>query len=222
MTASSSPPAAAGGFADARDTWNARFSQPGLYYGAAPNAFLVREAARLAPRSRVLSAADGEGRNSIWLAAQGHEVTAFDISPVAVDKARRWAAERGVRVDFHVAAVDEWDWEPGQFDAAVAVFVQFADPPLRQRLFDGLWRTLKPGGLLLVQGYSVEQLAFGTGGPGRRDHLYTPELLRGLLPHAEWLLLRQHEAELHEGRGHVGRSALIDAVARKPDAAAAA
>jgi len=216
MTDPASTSAASAGFADARDTWNARFSQPGLHYGDQPNAFLVRESARIAPRSRILSVADGEGRNGIWLAAQGHEVTAFDISPVAVDKARKWAAERGVVVGFHVAAVDEWDWTPDAFDAVVAIFVQFADPPMRQRLFSGMWQTLRPGGLLLVQGYTVEQLALGTGGPGRRDHLYTPELLRELLPQAQWLLLRAHEAELHEGRGHVGRSALIDAVARKP------
>ncbi|MGC8702625.1 MAG: class I SAM-dependent methyltransferase [Thiomonas sp.] len=208
------PPA--GGFANPRDTWNARFAQPGLHYGAEPNAFLVRESARLAPGSRILSAADGEGRNSIWLAERGHHVTAFDLSPVAVDKARVWAQERGVAVDFHVAAVDEWDWKPDQFDAAVAIFVQFADPDLRARLFSGLWRTLKPGGLLLVEGYALEQMAYGTGGPGRPDHLYTLQLLRDLLPQADWLLLEQREAELHEGRGHVGRSALIDGVARKP------
>ncbi len=204
------------GFSDPRETWNARFAQPGLHYGAEPNAFLVRESARLAPGSRILSAADGEGRNSLWLAERGHHVTAFDLSPVAVDKARRWAQERGAEVDFHVASVDEWDWAPDRFDAVVAIFVQFADPALRERLFSGLWRTLKPCGLLLVQGYAVEQLAFGTGGPGRRDHLYTPQLLRDLLPQAEWLALQQHEATLQEGRGHVGRSALIDGVARKP------
>ncbi|WP_245800505.1 hypothetical protein [Thiomonas intermedia] len=98
----------------------------------------------------------------------------------------------------------------------VAIFVQFADPALRQRLFDGMWRTLQPGGLLCVQGYTPKQLDYRTGGPGRLDHLYTPELLRSLLPEAEWLVLREHEATLQEGAGHAGRSALIDAVARKP------
>ncbi len=208
------PPA--GSFADPLETWNARFAKPGLHYGAEPNAFVVRESARFAPSSRILSAADGEGRNSIWLAEQGHHVTAFDLSPVAVDKASSWAQERGVSVDFHVASVDEWDWVPSRFDAVVAIFVQFADPALRERLFCGLWRTLKPGGLLCVQGYAVKQLEYGTGGPGRADHLYTPELLRELLPEADWLLLQEHEATLQEGTGHVGRSALVDAVARKP------
>jgi len=216
MTSSATTAPAAPGFTDARATWDARFSRPGLLFGAEPNAFLVREAARLPRASRVLSVADGEGRNSLWLAEQGHAVTAFDLSPIAVDKARRWAAERGVSVAFHVAGVDDWDWAPDRFDAVVAIFVQFADPALRQRLFDGMWRTLQPGGLLLVQGYTPKQLDYRTGGPGRLDHLYTPELLRALLPEAEWLVLREHEATLQEGAGHAGRSALIDAVARKP------
>ena len=204
------------GFADARATWDARFAKPGLLFGAEPNAFLVREAARFAPASRVLSVADGEGRNSLWLAEQGHAVTAFDISPIAVDKARRWATERGASVAFHVAGIDDWDWAPDQFDAVVAIFVQFADPALRKQMFDGMWRTLQPGGLLCIQGYTPKQLDYRTGGPGRLDHLYTPELLRELLPAAEWLVLHEHEATLQEGTGHAGRSALIDAVARKP------
>ena len=212
MNTSASTPA----FADPRATWDARFAQPGLLFGDKPNAFLQREAQRIAPGSHVLSVADGEGRNAIFLAEQGHAVTAFDISPVAVDKARKWAAERGVQVDFHVAAADAWTWTPAAFDAVAAIFVQFADPDLRRKLFGGIWQTLKPGGLLLIQGYTPKQLDYRTGGPGKLEHLYTESLLRELLPQAQWLLLREHEAELAEGHAHAGRSALIDAVARKP------
>lgn len=203
-------------FADARATWDARFAKPGLLFGAQPNAFVVREAQRLPARSSVLSVADGEGRNGIWLAEQGHVVTAFDLSSIAVDKARHWAAERGASVDFHVAGVDDWSWQPEAFDAVTAIFVQFADPALRARLFAGMWQTLKPGGLLLIHGYTPKQLDYRTGGPGKIEHLYTEALLRDLLPQADWLLLREHEDVLAEGSGHSGRSALIDAVARKP------
>ncbi len=203
-------------FLDPRATWDARFSAPGFLFGAEPNAFLKREAARLAPQSRVLSVADGEGRNAIHLAAQGHDVHAFDVSPVAVAKAREWAARRNVVVTFTVSGVDEWAWASEAFDAVVAVFVQFADPDMRARMFKGIWHTVKPGGVILVQGYTPKQLDYGTGGPGKLAHLYTPSMLRELLPDAEWLLLREHEDELAEGRAHHGRSALIDAVARKP------
>ncbi len=208
-------PSAPQGFNDALERWNERFSQPGYLFGLEPNAFLVKQSERLRPRSRVLCVADGEGRNSTWLAAQGHEVSAFDLSPVAVHKARALAAERGLSIDYHVAGTDTWDWAAEQYDAVAAIFIQFAPPAQRPALFAGMWRTLKPGGLLLIQGYAPKQLEYGTGGPGRLDHLYTADLLRELLPQAQWLELAEHEAVLAEGSGHRGRSALIDAVARK-------
>jgi SAM-dependent methyltransferase len=207
---------AAGGFNDAQSHWDQRFARPGLLFGEQANRFLQREAQRLAAGSQVLSVADGEGRNALYLAALGHRVSAFDISPVAVAKARELAAQRNLEVDWHIASVDDWSWGEARWDAVVAVFVQFADPAMRGRMFDGMWASLKPGGLLLVQGYTPRQLEFRTGGPGKVEHLYTSALLRELLPRADWLLLREHEDELAEGSAHVGRSALLDAVARKP------
>ncbi|MDE2048854.1 MAG: class I SAM-dependent methyltransferase, partial [Betaproteobacteria bacterium] len=205
-----------GRFEDARATWDARFSQPGLLFGAQPNRFLAAQAPLLAPHRRVLCVADGEGRNSIHLALLGHAVTAFDVSPVAVSKAQRWAAERGAVVDYHAASVQSWGWLPARYDVVVAIFIQFADPQMREALFAGMWRTLAPGGLLLLQGYTPKQLDYRTGGPGKAENLYTPALLRALLPQAEWQLLRETEDVLDEGPAHSGRSALIEAVARKP------
>ncbi len=209
--------AAAGGFADAQSRWDQRFSAPGLLFGEQPNRFLAAQAPRLAPGSTVLSVADGEGRNALYLASLGHRVSAFDISPVAVAKARELAAQRGLQVDLRVASVDDWDWSAQRFDAVLGIFVQFADAAMRRRMFDGMWAALRPGGLLLLQGYTPRQLELRTGGPGRLDNLYTCELLRELLPQAQWLELREHEDELAEGSAHVGRSALLDAVARKPE-----
>jgi SAM-dependent methyltransferase len=204
------------GFTDARVQWNERFSRPGYLFGLEPNAFLVRQGERLARSSHVLCVADGEGRNSTWLAAQGHTVSAFDVSSVAVAKARALAERRGLAVDYQVAGIDSWAWGAEQFDAVAAIFIQFASPAQRPALFAGMWQTLKSGGLLLIQGYTPKQLEYGTGGPGRLDHLYTAGMLRALLPQAQWLELAEHEAELAEGDAHRGRSALIDAVARKP------
>lgn len=209
--------AADGGFTDARAHWDRRFSRPDLLFGEQPNRFLQREAPRLAPASRVLSVADGEGRNALYLASLGHRVCGFDISAVAVGKARELARQRGLHAELEVASVDDWDWDARSWDAVVAVFVQFANPPMRLRMFEGMWRALAPGGLLLVQGYTPRQLDFRTGGPGKVEHLYTADMLRGLLPQARWLVLREYEDELAEGSAHVGRSGLLDAVARKPE-----
>ncbi len=204
------------GFDDARSHWDQRFARPGLLFGEQPNRYLASQAHRLAPGSRVLSIADGEGRNALYLASLGHQVCAFDISPVAVAKAREWAAQRGLQVDFRLSAVDDWDWAQAQWDAVAAIFVQFADPAMRQRMFAGIWRSLRPGGLLLVQGYTARQLELRTGGPGKLAHLYHADMLRELLPQAQWLELREYEDDIAEGSAHLGHSALLGAVARKP------
>ena len=163
---------------------------------------------------RALCVADGEGRNSVWLAEQGLDVSAFDFSPVGVDKARRLAAKRGVTVSYEVASVYDWQWPQAAFDVVAAIFVQFADPAMRSFLFERMVRALKPGGLLLVQGYTPKQLEYRTGGPSRLENLYTADLLREAFKELEILELREYEAELGEGAAHAGRSAVIDLVAR--------
>lgn len=204
------------GFDDARSFWNQRFAAPEYIFGTEPNRFLASQAHRLQPGMRVLDVACGEGRNAVWLAGLGCRVTAFDISPLALAKARRLAAERGVGGDFLEASVDDWPWEAGAFDAVACIFIQFAEPAQRERLFEGFHRTLSAGGLVLMQGYTPAQLAFRTGGPGQLSHLYTADMLREAFSRFEILELREHETELSEGSKHVGRSALVDLVARRP------
>jgi 2-polyprenyl-3-methyl-5-hydroxy-6-metoxy-1,4-benzoquinol methylase len=203
------------GFANPRETWDARFDSDEYIFGTAPNVFLASQRARLAPGQRALAVADGEGRNSVWLAQQGLAVTAFDISPRGVAKARALAARAGVTVDYHVAGVEDWDWTPARFDVVAAIFVQFATPALREKLFAGMLRTLAPGGLLLLQGYTPRQLEYRTGGPPCAEHLYTPQLLRAAFAAHEIVELHEHDDTLAEGSHHVGMSALIDCVVRK-------
>jgi 2-polyprenyl-3-methyl-5-hydroxy-6-metoxy-1,4-benzoquinol methylase len=203
------------GFANPRETWDARFSRDDYIFGTAPNAFLAAQRQRLQPGQRALCVADGEGRNSVWLAQQGLRVTAFDISPRGVDKARTLARRCGVTVDFHVAAVEDWDWTAQAFDVVPAIFVQFAPPAVRERMFAGMLQTLRPGGWLLLQGYTPRQLEYRTGGPPCAEHLYTAELLRQAFAGHEIVELREHDAVLDEGTQHAGMSALIDCVVRR-------
>lgn len=196
--------------------WNERFAAAGYLFGTAPNAFLTAHKGLLRAGARALCVADGEGRNSVWLAGQGLEVTAFDFSPVAVDKARGLAAEHGVQVRYEVAAVYDWRWPEAEFDVVAAIFVQFANPPMRTFLFERMIRALKPGGLLLLEGYTPRQLEYRTGGPPHRENLYTEPMLREAFAGLEILELREYDAHVAEGSGHFGRSALIDLVARKP------
>lgn len=198
--------------------WSERFRAAGEDYlfGTAPTRFLSAHSHLLEVGQSALSVADGEGRNSVWLAEQGLNVTAVEISPVAVEKARKLAAGRHVAVDFLVADTLNWEWPEGAYDFVVAMFIQFAAPVERERLFRGMVKALKPGGRLLLHGYTPKQLVYGTGGPKAVENLYTGELLRESFASLEIEELREYETLMQEGEAHRGRSALIDLVARRP------
>ncbi|MDD5296735.1 MAG: methyltransferase domain-containing protein [Rhodocyclaceae bacterium] len=198
--------------------WTSRYREVGEDYlfGTAPTRFMETHAGLFSSGSTALSVADGEGRNSVWLAEQGLAVTALEISPVALEKARKLAAGKAVAVDFRLGDVLDWDWPKDAFDFVAAVFIQFTAPAERLRLFADMQAAVKPGGLLLLHGYTPKQLEYKTGGPPSVDHLYTPELLRDAFAGWDIRELREYEDDLEEGSGHRGRSALIDLVARKP------
>ncbi len=217
-TRSDDPPAKPGGaFPDAAATWNRRFAAEGFVFGTEPNQWLAEHAHRWQRGARVLSVADGEGRNSVWLAERGLQVDAFDVAELGIDKARRLARDRGVDVNFMLADCDGFDWTPAAYDGIALIFVQFADPALRARLFAHCVESLAPGGTLVLQGYTPKQLEYRTGGPPFASHLYTESMLRTAFDALDIVELREYEAELAEGTGHAGRSALIGMVATRSD-----
>lgn len=202
--------------------WSARYRDAGDEYlfGTAPNRFLAQRAALFANGSSALSIADGEGRNSVWLAEQGLQVTAVEISPVAVAKARKLAAARKAEVRFAIADLLADDWPPpGErqgYDWVVGIFIQFAGPAERERLFGNMQRLTAVGGRIVLLGYTPKQLAYRTGGPSSAENLYTRAMLEAAF--ADWQIeeLSEYEDDIAEGHGHRGRSALIGMVARKP------
>ena len=202
-------------FFQAAATWDQRYSDPDFVFGTEPNAYLADQAGLLRPGKKALAVADGEGRNSVWLARQGLSVDAFDISPVGVNKARRLARDSGVDVAYHVSGCDDWPWQAQAYDYVVAIFVQFADPEMRDRLFASMVQTLKPGGVLVLQGYTPRQLEDKTGGPGLLEHLYTEDMLNAAFADLRILDMRSYDALLNEGSRHSGMSALIGMVAQK-------
>ncbi|EEW25430.1 class I SAM-dependent methyltransferase [Rhodobacter ferrooxidans] len=198
--------------------WDKRYAGDGYLFGTEPAGFVPRFAGLLPPAARVLCLGDGEGRNSVYLAGLGHRVSAMDASSVALAKARALAASRGVSVSIHQADIATWDWGQGQWDAILGVFIQFAAPPLRAIIHQGIAQAVVPGGLVLLHGYAPRQVHNGTGGPSAVENLYTLDGLRA--DFAGWQVLEaaDYDAEIAEGSAHVGASALIDFVARKPPA----
>ncbi|MDO8799627.1 cyclopropane-fatty-acyl-phospholipid synthase family protein [Phenylobacterium sp.] len=200
----------------ADNLWDRRYAQTDYLFGVEPNAFLAGQVGRLRPGRRALAVADGEGRNGVWLAQQGLSVLSVDSSAVAQTKARSLAQARGVALDFEQVDLSAWTWPRAEFDLVVAIFIQFATPALRTQLFADMAHALKPGGLLLLQGYRPEQITYGTGGPSAAENLYTEPLLREAFAGLEIIELQSHDTVIHEGAGHDGLSALIDLVARRP------
>jgi SAM-dependent methyltransferase len=204
-------------------TWSNRYRDAGEAYlfGTEPNRFLAHRVELLQSGRTALSVADGEGRNSVWLAEQGLDVTAIEISAVAIEKARRLALGRKVEVSFQLADMLAPGWPPAElhnaFDWVVGIFIQFVGPEWRDRQFDTMKQLTRPGGRILLQGYTVKQLEYRTGGPSAAENLYTEDILRDAF--ADWEIeeLVEYEEDITEGTGHKGRSALIGLVARKPD-----
>lgn len=202
--------------------WSARYRDAGEGYlfGTEPNRFLAHRSALLQSGQSVLCVADGEGRNSVWLAEQGLDVTAIDISAVAVEKAQKLARGKHADVRFMVADILHVDWPPTEFvntfDWVIGIFIQFAGPVEREHQFAAMKRSTRPGGRLLLQGYTPKQLEYATGGPSAVENLYTADMLRDAF--SAWIIeeLVEYEDDIEEGAGHKGRSALIGLVASKP------
>jgi 2-polyprenyl-3-methyl-5-hydroxy-6-metoxy-1,4-benzoquinol methylase len=198
-----------------KDMWDERYAAEEYFFGTEPNAFLVSQLHLLKPGMGCLAVADGEGRNGVWLAQQGLRVLSVEASAVALEKAKKLAQQRGVNVEFEQADLALWQWGKNRFDVVAAIFIQFAPPALRELIFAGIKRCLKPGGLLLLQGYTPRQLEYKTGGPPLAENMYTEKMLRNAFGDMEILLLSEHDDMISEGAGHSGMSALIDLAARK-------
>ena len=198
------------------ERWENRYAVPEYAFGKEPNYFLASCKALLPPSGRALAVADGEGRNGVWLAQQGLDVLSIDFSPSALRKAKALAAERQVPVAFQRADVHDWDYPEAAFDVVVEIFTQFSPPCDRERKWAGMRRALRPGGLLIIQGYTPKQLHYRTGGPKEIENLYTRAMLEEAFKDLTDMRIVEEEREIHEGTSHGGMSAVIGLTASKP------
>lgn len=197
-----------------RTPWDERYDTADFVYGREPNAFLA-EVSGMIPPGDVLCLAEGEGRNAVFLARQGHRVVAVDSSSVGLAKAARLAEESGVRIETVTADLAEFAIEPEKWDAIVSIFCHLP-PQLRLALHRKAVVGLRPGGLFILEAYTPAQLALRTGGPPSEEMMMTLAGLREELVGLEFLQGREMERNVVEGRLHTGRGAVVQLVARKP------
>lgn len=194
--------------------WDERYAREDYFFGKEPNDFLREIAGRVAP-GELLCLADGEGRNGVYLAGLGHRVTSVDASTVALEKARKLAAEKGASLETVVADLNEYDLGEDRWDCIVSIFFHMP-PDMRKAMHARVARALRPGAHLILEAYTPAQLEFRTGGPPVAEMLMTLESLHADFPDLEFLHAEEKEREVQEGKGHAGHSAVVQLLARKP------
>ena len=195
--------------------WDARYAETGWAFGTEPNDFLREQAHHLPTHGRVLCLAEGEGRNAVWLAQQGHRVTGVDTAAVGLAKAHALAAERGVTIETVVADLATFDPGTDAWDAIVSIFAH-VPADVRRRMHAAIPRALRPGGVLLLEAYRPEQLQQGTGGPPDDARMLNLARLHDELVGLTVLLEREVTRDVIEGRYHTGRAHTVQLVARRP------
>jgi 2-polyprenyl-3-methyl-5-hydroxy-6-metoxy-1,4-benzoquinol methylase len=201
-------------WANPEKMWDERFSQSQPVYGDQPNAFLAAQTPRFQRGMKLLVPADGYGRNGIWLARQGFSVHTVDLSPVGVARARKTAEAVGLAMTIEQADLALWKWPEAEFDGVFAIFLHLP-PDVRAKVHGAMLRSVKPGGLVILEAFSTSQLNYSSGGPKRVELLYTAEMLRRDFAGAEAILLEEKEAQISEGTMHSGAAAVVDGVFRR-------
>ncbi len=192
--------------------WNERYADSEYFYGTDPNGFLREQCGIL--NGPVLSISEGEGRNGVFLATCGLDVTGVDLSSVALEKAEKLAESKGVKITTIGADLETFEPEEDHYGAVISISAHLPSP-IRKALYPRLERALKSGGVLLLESYSLDQLSKNTGGPKDPDMLMSVEKIRREFPNLEPVLLRETEREVSEGRGHTGLASVVQFIGRR-------
>ncbi len=187
--------------------WNERYAETAYAYGQEANDFL--KAQQIGSDLKVLCLAEGEGRNGVYLAGLGNDVTCIDYSEEGLKKTSQLAAQNGVEVSCICADLGEMQLKANTWDVIVAIFAHFPKP-VKSHIWPQIFTALKPGGKLIMEVYDQEQLRFGTGGPQHPDLLYSTEELQALIGQAfKEIKIEKVYREVNEGTYHNGASATI-------------
>lgn len=192
--------------------WDEKYGAEDYFYGTAPNDFL-RENALHIPKGPVICLADGEGRNGVWLAEQGYDVTSVDQSPVGMAKAATLAAERGVALNTVVADLATFDFAAQPWTGIVSIFCHLP-PALRKAVHQNSIKVLVEGGVFLLEGYTPDQIGNGTGGPKAPELMMSEAILKEEFAGLDHIHLVETTRDVVEGTGHRGHANVVQMIAR--------
>lgn len=195
--------------------WNDRYNRVDYFYGTQPNDFLAANGNLFKKGMKTLCIADGEGRNSVYVAQQGGDVTAVDFSSVALEKMQKLATQKSVRVKGICADLQTFDLGTNKWDFIVSIWCHLPSA-IRHGLHQRVIKALKPGGMFLLESYTRKQIEMGTGGPKELDRLINEKILRAEIAPLKIIKIEELDREIHEGEGHNGLSAVIQLIAQKP------
>jgi SAM-dependent methyltransferase len=195
-----------------KEFWNSKYSAEEYIYGTEPNAYLESLLDNYTTGS-ILLPGDGEGRNAVYAAKKGWQVTAFDYSYAAKEKAEKLAAKENVKINYFVSDIKTFSLET-KFDLISIIYLHLP-PDIRSLAHHSLINHLKPGGKIIMECYAKEQLAYKTGGPGNIDLLYSKEILETDFQELNIKQLIQEEIYHSEGSHHQGKASVLRMIAEK-------
>lgn len=194
-----------------KEMWNQRYAQEVFVYGTEPNEFFKTQLSLL-PKGKVLLPAEGEGRNAAYAASKGWDVVAFDNSTSGKEKAEKLMNQKNVQFDYLIESFEEFEYEASSFDVIALIYAHTFN---RKSNHQKILRFLKPGGILLLEGFSKKQINYSSGGPRNQNMLFSGEELKSDFPNCTTIELEETETELKEGPLHIGKASIIRAIMRK-------
>ena len=197
-----------------KNQWDERYASLEYIYGTEPNNFLKEQLSILKP-GKILFPAEGEGRNAVYAASLGWETDAFDLSTEGQKKAIQLAGQKGVAINFYIQSLADWNPEPDQYDCIALIFLHLPEG-LRQQVHKAAIKALKPGGVIILEAFTINQLPRTSGGPKSAEMLFTRQQINSDFDGLTFLRLSESLSLLNEGILHQGMADLIQFIAYKP------
>ena len=195
--------------------WDKRYSEENFAYGTKPNIYFKQNIDELKPGNLLLPG-EGQGRNAVYAAKLGWQVTAIDISSAAKQRALKFAKENNVNINYYVTPLEKFDFPQNEFDAAALIFTHFT-PETRNKIHSLIIKSLKSGGILIMETFSKKQIGNASGGPKELSMLYNPDDLLNDFKGMEILESYETQTNLDEGIYHRGKADVIRMVVKKTD-----